>query len=69
MSRFNHAYTMAFTLISDDPAGLALNPQDVRKAISDQVAQLPDEELLSAIAVPFDTYEIDERCPHERTRR
>jgi hypothetical protein len=58
MKRYNHAYDIAFTVESEHPTGDDLTPRQLRLAIMSRLAALPDSEMLEAVGMPFDTYEV-----------
>jgi len=60
-TRYDHAFTIAFSLVSLDPNGRDVDAKTLRAAILTRLAQLPDHELNEAVGAPFDTFEIDER--------
>lgn len=57
MKTYNHAFTIAFTVISDHPEGEDITPQQFRHAILDRLASLVEDELLEAVGPPYDTSE------------
>lgn len=58
MKRYNHAYSIGFTMTTTDPTGERLDAQEVRNAILARLAALTDHELVhDAIGPPHDTYE------------
>ena len=58
--KYNHMFDMAFSLESFDSDGDDVTASDIRLAIMRRLASLDDEELLEAIGMPLDTYEIEE---------
>lgn len=61
MARYDHAVTIAFTVISDDPEGLDFTPIALRDALLARIAALElSDEWLEAVGAPFDTYPVDE---------
>lgn len=60
MPRYDHAYTIAFSIKSHHPHGDDITPQQFRHAILARLAALVDNELLEAVGAPFDTYEEEE---------
>ncbi len=61
MARYDHAVTIAFTVISDDPNGLDFTPMALRAALFARIAALElSDEWLEAVGAPFDTHPVDE---------
>jgi hypothetical protein len=56
---YDHAYTLAFSLKSNHPAGDDVTPRQLRTAILERLTTLSDDEILEAAGAPFDTYEVD----------
>jgi hypothetical protein len=72
MAQFNHAYTIAFSVISNDPDGKDVTPAMLKEALLRRIAALdatttPDwSEWLEACDAPYDTYEmLDDSYPEE----
>lgn len=63
MTRYNHAYDVAFSLVSNDPEGRDVTPAMFRAALLRRVGQLDAEEAFGgweqACGAPYDTYEED----------
>ena len=60
MPRYNHAYDMAFSLVSNDPEGLDVTPAMLRAALLRRIADLDaNDQWEEAVGAPFDTYEED----------
>lgn len=60
-TRYNHAFDIAFELISDDPNGDDVTPEMVYAALERRIQNLKKEgTALEAIGAPFDTYEFEE---------
>lgn len=57
MKTFNHAYTIAFSIVSNHREGDDIVPQAFRHAVLNRLAALTDDELIEAVGMPFDTYE------------
>jgi hypothetical protein len=56
--KYNHAYDIAFSLVSEHPTGEDVTAEQVRDAIIARVHNAyASGELLEAIGLPFDTYE------------
>lgn len=71
MPRYNHAFDIAFSVISDDPGGDDVTPAMLKEALLKRIADLdasydpanPSDkggEWLEAVGVPFDTYEEED---------
>lgn len=61
MTRYNHAFDIAFELVSFDEEGLDVTPAMFSAALrarADALDANPDE-WLEACGAPFDTYEIE----------
>lgn len=57
---WNHAFDIAFSLVSQRQDASDVNPQAIRNAILGRLATLTDDELMEAVGAPFDTYEETE---------
>ncbi len=58
MKKYNHAYTLAFSLNSDDRGGEDVTPEDMILALQCRIDDLKkNNEVLEAVGCPFDTYE------------
>lgn len=61
MPRYNHGYTLAFSVESKDPKGEDVSPQMLRAALLRRIDDLDiGDEWVEATGAPFDTYEVDE---------
>lgn len=59
--KYNHAVSLAFEVISDDPNGDDLTPAMLKEALLQRMVDLDnDSEWLEACGDPFDTYEEKE---------
>jgi hypothetical protein len=59
MPKYNHAFDIAFSVISDDPEGLDVTPDMFRAALLRRIIQLDEEAVggwVQACGAPFDTY-------------
>jgi hypothetical protein len=56
---YDHAFTIAFSVRSPFENGCKVAPQEFRHAILARLAALTDDELLEAVGMPFDTYEVE----------
>jgi hypothetical protein len=67
MPKFNHAVSLAFTVISEDKHGEDFTPEMLKHALLRRVADLDastnQAEWLAAIGAPDDTYEEDDSHP------
>jgi hypothetical protein len=63
MQRYNHAYELAFSVVSNDPEGLDVTPAMFRAALLRRIEQLDAEAHVGSwegsCGAPFDTYEED----------
>jgi hypothetical protein len=62
MTKYNHAYTLGFSLESNHESGDDLTANQVRAAIIESLSNLSDSELLENLGYPFDTYEVEENA-------
>lgn len=61
MPRYNHAFSVAFSLESKDKAGEDVTAQMLRTALLRRIDDLDiGDEWVEATGAPFDTYEVDE---------
>lgn len=58
MTRYDHAFTIAFSLQSATSDARDVGPAAIRTAILARLASLPDDELIEAVGAPYDTYEV-----------
>ncbi len=58
-TRYDHAFTIAFSLVSSNPSGCDVTPAELRAAILTRLASLADDELIEAVGAPYDSYEMD----------
>jgi hypothetical protein len=58
-TKYNHAYTMGFSLESNHETGDDVTATQARTAITQYLNNLSDNELLENLGYPFDTYEVD----------
>lgn len=61
VKRYNHAYDVAFSVVSNDPEGLDVTPVMFRAALMRRIKQLDAEAAVGgweeACGAPYDTYE------------
>ncbi len=58
--RYNHMFVIAFTVISNDPQGEDVTPQQLADAIGKRVDDcLRSGEMLEAVGAPEDSFEED----------
>lgn len=55
---FNHAFDIAFSLETSDPSGATTTARQFRDAILRRLDSLSDDELIEAVGLPFDSYEV-----------
>ena len=58
-TRYDHAFTIAFSLVSSHPLALDVTPAQLRAAILTRLASLADDELNEAVGAPYDSYQLD----------
>jgi len=59
--KYNHAFAIAFSLVSEHPTGEDVTAEQARDAIIARVhSAYVSGELLEAIDAPYDTYEVME---------
>lgn len=57
MPRYNHAYTLAFSLVSNDDKGHDVDAQQLKTALLARIADLDAEGAwIEATGAPFDSY-------------
>ena len=59
MPKFNHAFDIAFSLISETEDAEDVTGAMLRAALLKRLEEMPDNELVEACGYPFDTYEED----------
>lgn len=64
MARYNHAYTIAFSLISNDPKGEDVTPAMLSAALRKRADDLDasrdnGSEWIEATGAPYDSYKED----------
>jgi hypothetical protein len=62
MARYNHALTLAFSVVSNDPGCNDLTFEQLADAVTKRLRDLQSsgDEYKEAVLPPFDTYEEDE---------
>ncbi|NEI71012.1 hypothetical protein GR212_15645 [Rhizobium lusitanum] len=67
MTRFNHAVSVAFTVISSDKEGNDFTPAMLKEALLNRIRDMDNSpkgnEWLDAVGAPFDTVEEEEQTP------
>ncbi len=58
--KYNHAFTLGFSVVSAAEDGSDVTAEQVRSAIRKLLIEYPDTDILENIGAPFDTYELDE---------
>jgi hypothetical protein len=58
--KYNHAFTLGFSVVSATEDGSDVTAEQVRGAIRKLLTEYPDMDILENIGAPFDTYEMDE---------
>jgi hypothetical protein len=59
MSKYNHAFTLGFSLESDLDNADDVTPSQVRLAIQTFLDKLSDIELMENVGYPYDTYKLE----------
>lgn len=66
MPKYNHACTIAFEVLSDDPHGEDITTEMLREAIARRLkaietftANTGQDEMLEACLPPYDTFEVN----------
>ncbi len=54
---YNHAFDIAFEVLSDDEGGEDVTGPMLRAAIEKRLNGIGDDELVEACGAPFDTYD------------
>ena len=58
--KYNHAFSVCFSIESEDPEGCDLTAEQIRDAIMRRVRMAYEsKDLHEAIGAPYDTYEIE----------
>lgn len=63
MAKYNHAFTIAFSLESDHPTGDDVTGEMLAKALQKKIEELDsdgDIAWMEACDAPFDTYEVED---------
>lgn len=60
MTKYNHAYSLCFSVVSDTEDGSDVTAKQLREAIRRWVDEANDDGLLSNCDAPYDTYEIED---------
>lgn len=58
--RFNHAYSFAFEVISNDDRGEDVTADMLRSALMARLNRLDEDEMIEACGCPWDTFEQEE---------
>ena len=56
---YNHAFDFAFSIETTDETGENITGAEFRQHIRDVLARPTDDDIVSNIGMPFDTYEVD----------
>ena len=60
MARFNHALSLGFTVLSDDPEGEDITVKMIRKALEERIFEIDrHNEWQEACLPPWDTFELE----------
>lgn len=60
MTKYNHAFDIAFEVISNRVDGIDVTADMLRDALEKRIKLLEGDEIIEACGHPFDTYEIEE---------
>lgn len=61
MTKYNHAYDIAFEVVSEKEDGSDITAEMLSKAIALRCLTLmQNNEMLEAVGCPFDTYEMED---------
>lgn len=60
---YNHAYDIAFSIETSDPSGAAITASQFREGILRRLESLSDDELIEAVGLPVDSYELPKPAP------
>ena len=60
MTKYNHAFDIAFEVISNRVDGIDVTADMLRAALEKRIKLLVGDEIIEACGHPFDTYEIEE---------
>jgi len=64
MKKYNHAYSICFSVNTDRPADAAINHNEILTAMLKRISDVIEHnELDEAIGLPLDTYENQEVTP------
>lgn len=55
MPKYNHAFTVAFEVVSEDPEGATV--AQIRAGLK-RFLSFPDDDIMENANAPFDTYEV-----------
>lgn len=66
MARYNHAYDIAFSVVSETPDGSDVTPAMLKEAMLKRIRQLDEQAAYGgweeACGAPYDTYQEDAEC-------
>jgi hypothetical protein len=57
---YNHAFDIAFSLVSQHPTGEDVTADMLRNALQKRLDSMGDDEIMEAAGAPTDTYEVPE---------
>jgi hypothetical protein len=64
MARYNHAYTLAFSLVSNDDKGHDVDARQLKEALLARIENLDEEgSWVESAGAPYDTYLEPEDAP------
>lgn len=59
MNRYNHAYSISFSLTNTSEDGEKTTARELREAIIKRLASIDDQELKESVGCPWDTFKED----------
>ena len=59
MDKYNHAFDIAFVVISNKKDGSDVTATMLKDALRDRIINTDDDEIIESCGRPFDTYEIN----------
>jgi hypothetical protein len=60
MAKYNHAFTVGFSVLSENTNALDVDADMIRTALRRLVDTYTDDELMENAGAPFDTYEMED---------
>lgn len=60
MPKYNHAFDIAFSVVSDNAEALDVDADTIRAAVRRLLDTYTDDEIMENVGAPFNTYTYDE---------